>query len=249
MPLTRLERLIGRLKRCHGAPPEPPTRDPFGLIVWEQVGYLADDQRRLEAYRMLEERVGLAPAAILHAPLATLRTITRHGGAIAVDERAKRLGAAADRVVKKWNGNLRAVLDLPLADAKKELAKYPGIAGPGAERILLLTGTHPILALESNSLRVLQRLGYGAERATWAESYRETQAAADADIPRAVPVRQLAYLLLKRHGQTLCRRSVPHCPDCPLQSDCPTGAESGKAEGKRQKAEGTRQKAATKERG
>ena len=178
---------------------------------------------------MLEARVGLEPADILHAPVTTLRAITRHGGAIAADERAKRLGTAADRVVKKWNGNLRAVLGLPVADAKKELTKYPGIGGPGAERILLLTGTHPIMALESNSLRVLQRLGYGAERATWAEGYRETQAAADADIPRAVPIRQTAYLLLKQHGQTLCRRSVPHCPECPLQPDCPTGAESGKA--------------------
>ena len=125
---TRLERLVSRLKRFHGKPPEPPTSDPFGLIVWEQVGYLADDERRLEAYRMLEERVGLDPADILHAPLATLRTITRQGGAIGVDQRAKRLGAAADRVVKKWNGNLGTVLDLPMADAKKELTKYPGSA-------------------------------------------------------------------------------------------------------------------------
>jgi adenine-specific DNA glycosylase len=186
---------------------------------------------------MLEERVGLAPAEILHAPLTTLRSITRHGGAIAADDRATRLGIAADRVVKKWNGKLETVLGLPVADAKKELTKYPGIGGPGAERILLLTGTHPILALESNSLRVLQRLGYGAERATWAESYRETQATADADIPRAVPVRQLAYLLLKHHGQTVCRRSAPHCPECPLQTDCPTGAELGKAKGRRHKAE------------
>jgi endonuclease-3 len=234
---TRLERLVSRLKRFHGEPPEPPTSDPFGLIVWEQVGYLADDERRLEAYRMLEERVGLDPADILHAPLTTLRTITSHGGAIGVDERAKRLGAAADRVVKKWSGNLRTCLDLPMADAKKELTKYPGVGGPGAERILLLSRTHPILGLESNSLRVLQRLGYGAERATWADGYRESQAAADGELPRTIAARRLAYLLLKHHGRTVCRRTLPHCPECPLLDDCPTGAES-KAEGKRQKAEG-----------
>jgi hypothetical protein len=149
--MTRLQRLVGRLKRFHGAPPAPPTRDPFQLIVWEQVGYLADDERRLSAYRMLEERVGLEPADILNASLTTLRSITRRGGAIAADERARRLGTAADRVVKKWNGNLRAVLDLPLADAKKELTKYPAIGGPGAERILLLPA--PIQSLASNRTR------------------------------------------------------------------------------------------------
>ncbi|MGH9385732.1 MAG: endonuclease III domain-containing protein [Vicinamibacterales bacterium] len=223
---TRLERLVGRLKRFHGSPPEPPTRDPFRLIVWEQVGYLADDKRRLEAYRMLEERVGLGPADILHAPLATLRAVTRRGGAIGSNERASRLGASADRVIKKWDGNLKLVLDLPLAAARSELIKYPSIGGPGAERILLLTGAHPVLGLDSNALRVLQRLGYGDERAPWAQGYRQTQQAADGDLPRAVPIRRLAYLLLKHHGQTLCRRTLPRCTECPVLDDCPTGRDA-----------------------
>jgi endonuclease III len=196
------------------------------LIVWEQVGYLADDERRLEAYRMLEQRVGLEPSDILHAPLTTLQDVTRHGGAIAADRRAKRLGAAADRVVKKWGGRLDRVLKLPLAEARRELTKYPAIGVPGAERILLLTRTHPILGLDSNALRVLQRPGYGSERASWSLGYRETQAVADGDLPRSVPARRLAYLLLKHHGQTVCRRNLPHCPECPLVDDCPTGAKS-----------------------
>jgi endonuclease III len=223
----RLERLVGRLKRFHGTPPEPPTRDPFELIVWEQVGYLADDEQRLEAYRLLEQRVGLRPSDILHAPLTVLRSVTRRGGAIAVDERAKRLGATADRVVKKWNGNLQSALALPLADARRELMKYPSIGGPGAERILLLAETHPVLGLDSNALRVLQRLGYGDERAPWSQAYRETQAAADGELPRTVKSRRLAYLLLKHHGQTVCRRKLPHCPECPLLDDCPTGRDAG----------------------
>lgn len=209
-----------RLGRFHGTPVPPPTQDPFRLIVWELVGYLADDTRRLEAYRMLETRVGLEPSDILHAPLKTLCAITRHGGAIAADERAKRLGATADRVVKKWDGDLGRVLRLPLVDARRELMKYPAIGGPGAERILLLAGAQPVLGLDSNALRVLQRLGYGNEAAPWAQGYRETQAAAESDLPRTIPIRRLAYLLLKQHGQTICRRALPRCSECPLLDDC-----------------------------
>ena len=173
---------------------------------------------------MLESRVGLEPSDILHAPLATLRTITRHGGAIAADERASRLGATADRVIKKWNGHLEAALKLPQAEARRELTKYPGVGEPGAERILLLTGTHPILGLESNSLRVLQRLGYGAEQANWSRGYRDSQAAADRELPRTVTARRAAFLLLRHHGRSVCRRTLPHCPECPLVDDCPTGS-------------------------
>lgn len=175
---------------------------------------------------MLEKRVGLEPSDILHAPLKTLHAIARHGGANAADERAKRLGAAADRVVKKWNGDLSRVLRLPLVDARRELMKYPAIGGPGAERILLLAGAQPVLGLDSNALRGLQRLGFGDERAPWSQGYRDTQAAADADLPRTVPIRRRAYLLLKHHGQTVCRRSAPHCPQCPLLDDCPAGRDA-----------------------
>jgi endonuclease III len=29
-----------------------------------------------------------------------------------------------------------------------------------------------------------------------------------------------AHLLLRRHGQELCRRSEPTCDNCPLAADC-----------------------------
>jgi endonuclease-3 len=63
---------------------------------------------------------------------------------------------------------LKSVLKLPLPKAKKALQKFPGIGEPGAEKILLFTRTHPLMALESNGLRVLVRLGFGAEHKNYA---------------------------------------------------------------------------------
>ena len=84
---------------------------------------------------------------------------------------------------------------------------------------------HPtaVLGLDSNALRVLQRLGYGREFPQWAKSYRSSQAAAERELPATTVARRAAALLLRRHGQTLCRRSSPRCSECPLQPDCPTG--------------------------
>lgn len=198
-------------------------RDPYRLLLWEQVGYLADDENRRAAYELLEHGIGTEPEAILDASTSALQGVTRRGGAIAVSQRADRLRAVAKRVHEVWNDNLGSVLGRPFEEARRELTKYPAIGEPGAERILLLSGAHPVLGLDSNALRVLQRLGYGREYPQWAKTYRSVQAAADCELPSTVAARRPAFLLLCHHGQTLCRRSVPRCDECPLLVECPTG--------------------------
>ena len=220
--ISRLGGFVDGLAKLHGQPVLLPVRDPIGLLLWEQVGYLADDDNRLAAFQLLHERVGISAEKILSASPATLRAITRRGGAIAVNERADRIHEIADRVATKWNGNLDAVLDLPFDEARRELTKYPSIAEAGAERILLLCGANPVLGLDSNALRVLLRLGYGTESTQWAKSYRSAQAAAERELAPTVAVRRRAFLLLRLHGQTVCRRSTPQCLECPLRSDCPS---------------------------
>lgn len=218
----RLQKLLRELRRYYGPPIPPPSRDPYHLLLWEQVGYLAPDEKRMAAYRQLEKQVGLAPGAILAAPRSVLTGIARLGGAIAVAQRVQRLRAVAERVLETWNGNLKRALKLPFEAARKELKKYPAIGEPGAERILLLSGAYPVLGLDSNALRVLQRLGYGRALRTYAATYRSVQKAASAELPETGPARRGAYLLLRQHGQTLCRRT-PRCPACPVRPDCPTG--------------------------
>jgi endonuclease III len=192
-------------------------------LLWEQVAYLADDVERLAAYQLLEKRVGTTPEEILSAPPSVLRAVTRRGGAIAVNQRADRLYAIADRVATVWSGDLNRVLELPYAAARRELTKYPSIGEAGADRILLLCGAQPVLGLDSNALRVLVRLGYGSESPQWAKTYRSAKSAAEPEVALRVPARQRAYLLLRQHGQTLCRRTAPSCHECPLRPDCPTG--------------------------
>jgi endonuclease III len=183
---------------------------------------MADDERRLAAYRALETRVGVEPEKLLAAPIGTLRAIVRIGGGIAVNQRAERLRAVAERVTTVWKGSLDAVTKLPFDAARRELKRYPSVGEPGAERILLLTGAHPVLGLDSNALRVLIRVGYGSEHPQWAHTYRSAQSAAAAELPEMVSVRRSAMLLLQEHGRTICRRNAPRCGDCPLAGDCPS---------------------------
>src|SRR5579864_4448692 len=102
---TRLSKLVARLTKAHGKIAVQPAPDPYLMLLWEQVAYLADDATRLTAYRMLEKLVGTKPDQILAAPLATLKKICRAGGPIAVETRALRLQKVAGRVADHWDGN------------------------------------------------------------------------------------------------------------------------------------------------
>ena len=89
----------------------------------------------------------------------------------------RRLKEIAQIVLNDFDGDLNQALKLSLPKALKALQKFPSIGAPGAEKILLFTKTYPVLALESNGLRVLLRLGFGEERKNYSASYASVQEA------------------------------------------------------------------------
>lgn len=226
--MAELPLILRSLRRHYGAPRSLAPKDPFQLLLWEYVAYLADEKTRASAFAALKVDVGLKPEDVAAAPLPVLTNIARRGGSIAPPERASRMREAAIEVRDHWGGSLRGVLKLPYVEARRTLKAFPSIGPPGADKILLLTGARAILALDSNALRVLLRLGYGREQKSYQASYASAQTAAMAELPETVPVMRDAFLLLQRHGQELCRRSAPRCPDCPALGSCPFGTPNPK---------------------
>src|SRR5262249_53348299 len=147
----------------------------------------------------LRRRVGLTPQRILAAPAAVLQEVTRGGGAIASAERAGRLQTAAQLVMDQWGGDSASVLREPVRKAKKLLMQFPMTGEPGAEKILLFSGVLPVLALESNGLRVLVRLGFGEEAKSYSATYRSVRSAVQRELPEDCDLLAAAHLLLRRH--------------------------------------------------
>src|SRR2546425_1556795 len=115
--MLTLRSVVTALRRYHGKPSGPISRDPFHLILWEQVAYLVPDIQRRQAFSALRAEVGLHPAAVLAAPRVKLEAITRLGGPIAVRVRASRLRDSAELVLGRWDGDLRAAVRLSLPEA------------------------------------------------------------------------------------------------------------------------------------
>jgi endonuclease III len=212
--------MVSALQRRYGKAPRPISRDPFHLILWEQVAYLVPDEQRARAFMALKSQVGLDPKAIYDAPARTLESIARLGGSIAASDRAKRMADSAQRVLRDWNGDLRAVLRLPPPQARKALVKFAMIGEPGADKILAVTGAVRVLPLDSNALRVLARVGLVSEAKDYRTTYRGAQAVLEPMLPKDAAAIVAAGHLLRQHGQTLCRRSVPRCEQCPLRTRC-----------------------------
>jgi endonuclease-3 len=221
MPRARksFQKIVDELKEFYGRPEPPKVIDPFGLILLENVAYLLSDERREQAFNALRKRVGLTPPEIVMAHEETLLEVASLGG-MRPAARVEKLRRIAQIALQEFDGDLDNVLKRPLAQAKKSLKKFPGIGDPGAEKILLFSRTRPILALDSNGLRVLLRLGYGEERKSYSSTYRSAQEAVNDELKKDFDWLIAAHQLLRRHGKELCKTNEPMCPSCPVRSDC-----------------------------
>jgi endonuclease-3 len=193
------------------------------MVLWEQVAYLAADEKRAKAFEALRSRIGTSAITVTGAGKTSLLEIAALGGIFA-ELRAERMQKSAAMVIKDFGGGLDSVLALPPVKAKKALQRFPMIGEPGAEKILLFCGKLDVLALESNGLRVLTRLGFTQEAKSYSATYRAARQATLELLPVTAAHLQQAHLLLRRHGTDLCFRSGPACNSCPLNNSCPFAA-------------------------
>jgi endonuclease-3 len=213
-----LKATIAKLATLYPVP--KPLSDPLAMIVWDNIGYLIDDTRRAELFEEFYARVGLDADKIMRAPGNVLLDIAKRGG-MNPGTRVARLKNIAAIARECGDGGLLAALkSLPLPKARTLLKKFPSIADPGADKILLFSGISVQPALESNGLRVLVRLGFAPQQSSYTAGYK---AAVTALKEQGVMERDWlvqAYVLLRAHGQALCKRSAPNCMACPLDKSC-----------------------------
>jgi endonuclease-3 len=122
--------------------------------------------------------------------------------------------------LNEFGGDLSAACKLPLPKAIKALKQFPGIGEPGAEKILLFTKNYAVLALDSNGLRVLLRIGFGEEKKNYSASYKSVREAVSDQTGRDCEFLIEAHQLLRQHGKTLCKTNKPRCEECPVSSMC-----------------------------
>ena len=213
-----LPELLDRLEAFHGAQEPSWPVDPYEFLVWWQCGYRASDERCARGWQALKSQVGIQPAQLLAASQAKLSAALKAGGMVP-EVRALRLQQIAQRVVQEFDGDLNTLFTGRIAAVRAALKKFPGISGPGVDRILLFVHAAPVAAVPSNCPHVPVRMMLGLEREDYTVTYREAQGLVEDAVPEHFHPRQRAFLIIKAHGQSICKRK-PQCDKCPVNDAC-----------------------------
>ncbi len=215
----KFNKIVQKLESYYGVPQSLKTADPFEMIVWENVAYLVEDAKREKIFKELRRLVGLRPIDIFNASLNQLDQVTQLSGKN-FQQRSARLKESALIALNEFGGDLKNALELPTRKAIKAFKQFPGIGEPGAEKILLFARKLPVLALDSNGLRVMLRLGFGDEKKTYAGSYKSVREGVANQCGDDFDQLIKAHQLLRQHGKTICKTSKPKCDGCPVNASC-----------------------------
>jgi endonuclease III len=219
-----VETLLAALRSHYGDVALPEPRDPFESIVWENAAYLVDDARRALVFARLRDAVGLEPVALLAAGAKRIEKAL-HGGGMQPAHRTAKVLRCAEIALEYAGGDVLGTLRaLDGRKARNLLKRFPGVADPGADKLLLLAGLSSAPAIDSNGLRVLVRLGAIDEQKTYAATYRLGIAYLNSHGVDTDQKALEAFALLRRHGRELCKRSRPVCGPCPLRPGCPSAS-------------------------
>jgi len=230
MPTPKFERILNTLEQTYGRLRPAGPSDAYEMIVYLNCGYPATDASCAKGFDALKKEVGTSPDQILKAPKSLLAKLMRLGGIVS-ELRAQRMKGIARKAKMEFGGDLKAAVkrkvrsgqkqdEKNIRGGKKILQEFPTIGEPSAEKILLFAGLVPVAAVPSACVGVPVRLFVGEEGRNYAADYRVAREILDNGLPISFQARQRAYLLLKRHGHVICKRSTPRCAICPVTAEC-----------------------------
>jgi len=104
---------------------------------------------------------------------------------------------------------------MTLQDARKSLLAVKGVGNETADSILLYAFNKPIFVIDAYTIRILQRIYPKLE----CKNYNDYQELFHRNLPPDYLLFNEFHALLVKLGKTLCRKSKPHCQECPLASE------------------------------
>ena len=211
---------LDALESLHGRQIPSWPVDPYEFLIWWHCGYPASDATCAKGWASLKERIDISPEELLKAKRTAVTAALKAGGLIP-ELRAERIRLIATTVGREFSGNLeRAFQQMQPGDIRSALKRLPGIADPGADRILVFGRISAVAAVPSNAAQVPVRMQLGEALGSYTKDYQAGQRLIETEIIPGFEARQRAFLLLKIHGQSLCKRSNPNCGACPIAPTC-----------------------------
>jgi endonuclease III len=218
--VSRLQRLVGELKKCYGTLPAPPS-EAFTLFVWEALSVHSTPKKRDAAFRALKRHRALTPDGMWNVAQKTLESSVALAGPYTA-QRILSLRKGVD--VFRRHPDLPATIRGPLPAAMRALKALPRMTGDGnAYRMLLFAGDQRVLPVDARVSRAATRLGYGEKTENFSKTARSIRQAVTAELPDQLEIYRATYIYFDHHGAATCTETNPHCDECPLLKQCSFG--------------------------
>ena len=209
----KLTKIAQVLDRQYG--PRTPSRrrrDPLDELILTTLSQNTSDTNSLRAFQSLK-RILPTWEEVLAAPMPKLVEAIRSGGLANV--KAPRIRAILAQIHREQRHfDLSFLRDLPAAEARAYLARFPGVGPKTIACVMLFALGRPAFPVDTHVFRVAKRLGLldGVGTPEKAQAYFE----------RVVPAAQhyALHLHFIAHGRRVCKAQRPLCPQCALRGLC-----------------------------
>jgi len=131
------------------------------------------------------------------------------------NQKAIKLKEFCSHLKKRYNHNLKLMLEKPLKQLRKELLSVHGIGPETADSILLYAAGKPSFVIDAYTRRILSRYGLCSNNA----SYDELKLLFESRLKKDARLFNEYHALLVKLGKDCCN-ATPNCHVCPLSKGC-----------------------------
>ena len=189
--------------------------DPLSELIMTILSQNTSDHNSRRAFGSLLTRFG-SWEAVAEGTVEDIAEAIKLGGLARV--KAPRIKKILEQI-KAQRGllDLRFLMKMPVAEAKKWLQSLPGVGPKTAACVLLFSLGKPVLPVDTHIHRVAKRLGL-IDSKVLAEKAHEI-------LGNMVPAKDVYrfHILIIAHGRMVCKAQRPRCQQCVLLKGCPTG--------------------------
>ncbi len=168
-----------------------------------------------KAINNLKERGLLSAHKMLKLPDAELAGLIRPAGYFNI--KTRRLKNFLSALCMDFDGDIKAVFNRPLYEAREWLLSISGIGPETADSILLYAGEMPIFVVDAYTFRILARHRVIAGD----ETYDDVQQIFMGSLKEDVKLFNEYHALIVATGKNFCKKKRPLCQSCPLSFDAP----------------------------
>ena len=202
------------LEKQYGKRELKPHYDPVAELVQTILSQNTSDTNSRPAFTSLTTAFPTWEQVLQATPVELAETIRRGGLAQIKASRIQQSLLEIKR--RKGTLDLAFLENIPISEARDWLMQLPGVGSKTASCVLLFALGKPALPVDTHIFRLSKRLGLINNNSSLKDAHIFLESVLPSDLVYEF------HVLMIEHGRRICIARHPRCPECILNSMCPS---------------------------